>query len=336
MSTLRDTASHELTQSNMRVYSLGTVAANKLRGSHVIEVTPIEKLPLLDGEITDHVEELTIDGQSSTGAYSTKVKTSATIQATWYPGENTNRRNAPDVRRGEIVNILQFADDMTQFYWTTLTDSFHLRRLETSTVALSGDPDNPPSEDLSNCYVFESSTHDGLVRLRTSQANGEPYAYDVEINTKAGTVTITDNANNYIHINSNQDLIDLTNGRGTFLRLNADDMEINVVNNLSINVGGKTSVNVADSIDTESGSTITSSAASSVTNKAPTIVEDGGNINLTGNVSSSGGSFGGTGKMDMGGDVTMQNLDVTGNANVSSVLHANKVISDQPIDAPNV
>lgn len=328
MSIQKDSSTSKLTSSNLRDYSIGMVAVNKLRNSDIIEVAPLEKLTLLDGELTDHVEELSISGQSSTGSYNTQVKTTATIKAKWWPGENTNRRTPPDVRRGEKVRIIQFADDMTNFYWTTMEDSFQLRRLETSTMAWSADASNPPDPKNNNCYVSEVSTHDGLVSFTTSKANGEKFAYNVQINTKEGKVVITDDANNYIHINSNQDLIDLTNSRGTFLRLNGDDMQINVVGNLSIKVGGSSSTDVADSTNLTSGS--------SITNSSPTITEDGGNINLTGNISSSGGSHGGDGRMSMGGDVDMKNLDVTGDAKFSGVTYAKKVVSEEPIEAPNV
>ncbi len=38
----------------LKVYSLGIVAKNKALDSHKIEVTPIEDLSMVNGEITDH------------------------------------------------------------------------------------------------------------------------------------------------------------------------------------------------------------------------------------------------------------------------------------------
>jgi len=134
---------HEPDSSVVRFYSIGIVAENKKRGSFNIIVTPVEQLTMTDGEVTGNADTIEADGVMHSGAsYSSKAVASSTIEAQWLPFENTNRRTAPDVRRGEEVMIYQISDIQDIYYWTTFRDSFKLRRLETVRWLFQADPNN--------------------------------------------------------------------------------------------------------------------------------------------------------------------------------------------------
>lgn len=336
MSQPSDSKTEAQTASNLRLVSIGQVAANKLRGSWDIEVTLLEKLPFIEGENTDNAEEKIQSGKGLNGAaYSAKGFATTTVRATWWPGENTNRRTAPDVRRNEIVSVFQFGDS-DAYYWTTSKDGFHLRRLETVTYAWSADANNPPDPKKNNCYYFEVSTHDGLVTFHTSKANGERTTFDMQYNTKEGLFTLTDDEGNYFHINTDRAFIELRNSRGSLIQLNGENGLIKIPKNLTLDIGGDLIQRIAGSVLTKAGNDVSTDAGSRVTTKAPSIVEDAANINMQGNISSGGGSFGGDGQMQIGGHIRAKTIETSGRVRVNDTLSAQHVQSDTAIDAPNV
>ena len=184
--------------SKLHFYSKGFVAENKALKSMVIEVTPIEEMTLLDGELSAQTVSVSSQGQDVNGtSYATSVKTGNTVQATWLKIGVGNRMTAPDVRRGAPVILYQFGDSDT-FYWTTLQDDSQLRKLETVIYGFSGtavEGDDSTSHD--NMYYFEISTHTGLITLHTSKAHGEFTTYDFQLNTKTGQFVVRDGIGNW-------------------------------------------------------------------------------------------------------------------------------------------
>lgn len=206
-----------LTLSKFRAYSLGVVAENKALNSEVIEVTPIEDFTMLDGEITADTTQTTSSGQDASGqSYTTSVKTSNAIQARWIKTGAGNRMTAPDVRRGAVVMIYQYGDS-DSYWWMTHKDDMHLRKLETVIWGFSGTKDEGATNDHSNMYYLEISTHTGLVTFHTSSANGEFCEYDVQINTKDGNVQIADNKGNFFKLDTAAHQLRLENTDGSYL-----------------------------------------------------------------------------------------------------------------------
>lgn len=202
--------------SQLHFYSLAIVANNKLLSSKLIEATPIEHLSLIDGEIASIPLERETKGKDSEGnEYTVKVTTDNAIQAKWLPFSGSNRKTAPDVRRGERVIIWQFAD-YNDFYWSTTGFDDHLRKLETATYAFSGTKDEEvDGTEPENSYTFEVSTHLGLVTLSTSKVNGEHCKYFFQFNAKEGRVILTDDIGNEFLLDSALTKIFLKNVDGT-------------------------------------------------------------------------------------------------------------------------
>lgn len=217
-----------LNLSKLRFYSTGIVAQNKRLDSKLIEVTPMEATPFIDGEITATLETNTSTGlDANNNSYTSTTTTSASIQATWLSLSSSNRLSAPDVRRGEIVMIYQFGD-VDKYYWTTLKDDASLRRLETVIYGFSAsrtenDPVNPDT-----MYFIEISTHRKLIHLHTCKADGEPFGYDIQLNTKEGYLTIQDDAGNYIHMNSKERRIELKNVDGSHYDMLQDNLTVTI------------------------------------------------------------------------------------------------------------
>lgn len=206
--------------SALSFYSLGIAANNKEVGSKTLMVLPIEVLTLIDGEIASEPFNEKAQGVDADGnTYQTSVTGDRAIPCTWFPMANSNRRTAPDVRRGERVLIYQFAD-RNEYVWQSLGMDDHLRKLETVTFSISGTAEEPIDGTLpENAYILEMSSHKGLVTLRTSQKNGEKSVYTVQINAKEGTIAAGDNEGNYIRLDTANTEVEMVNGDNTLIRI---------------------------------------------------------------------------------------------------------------------
>lgn len=204
-----------------KIYSLGIVANNRSMSNYKIQVTPIEALTMIDGELGSVPTDQETQGQDADGnSYTSKVKADTAIEADWFPGIGaSNRRTPPDVRRGERVLIYQYADT-DQYYWTTSGLDDHLRKLETVVYSWSGSSDEAVDGTKDgSCYSLEVSTHTGQITLKTSKANGEHCMYAIQVNAKEGKIMIVDDVDNEIVFDSKNTHIWAKNADGTIVEL---------------------------------------------------------------------------------------------------------------------
>ena len=212
-------------KSGLSFYSVGRAANNKAlkneegRPETRLEVTPIEQLNMLDGELISLPFDSEVTGQSADGSdYSAKVTLNTALTATWL-SMGSNRATPPDVRRGERVIIWRYKDT-DQFYWTETNWDQHLRRLETVHLRLSATADEQADmTDPTNYYHFAVSTHEGMIHLETARANGEKAKYALQINTKEGIAVLADDFGNLWQMESVAKIISMQNGDGTLLQL---------------------------------------------------------------------------------------------------------------------
>jgi phage baseplate assembly protein gpV len=255
----------ELTVSKLRFYSYGIVAVNKLLKSKEIEVTPVEELPMLDGELTSQSNDYKSKAVNAQGAaYETTTKTTVTIKAAWLPLGGNNRITAPDVRRGEAVMIYQFGD-ADKYYWNTLKEDMKLRKLETVIFAFSATKDETKDTTDNTTYYFEVSTHKKLVHFHTSKADGEPFGYDLQINTKDGYITITDDVGNYFYLSSADRQLTMKN-----------------VDNSVVDISKKTiSITAADSVTIKTKAFKLDSKTANISSSNGTVISGGSAVTIT-------------------------------------------------------
>ncbi len=298
----------EYQDSGFKLYSLGVVAANKKRKSKIIEVIPQESMPMLDGELTDNVDKYKAKGEGVDGenAFDNEIKTTASIKAEWLPWGNVNRKTAPDVRRGETVFIYRYKDT-DKFYWVEFMDPLKLRRLETVVYAWSNErQENIPLDDK-NTYFLEVSTHDKYIHLHTNKNDEEPFAYDIQLNTKEGFLQIQDDDGNYLFIDSKNRHIRAENKDKSFIELNKRVINIDAPDEINLRTK-KYTLNASQSIDEKTqrhtyksnSYTLTFSSykmtGNSYRNTTSSIVNDGtithnGNVTVNGNHNTNGNSF---------------------------------------------
>lgn len=221
-----------LDTSQFRMISVSYVAENKLRTSNEVEISLVESLPFVNGELASDLTQETVDAVNSRGdALSFSVFTANTIRAKWL-GDGTNRVTAPDVRRGEKVTVFQFGTT-DQYFWQAFNEPGvpNPRKLETVVTAYSNtkdETDNEPNPD--NSWIHEVNTHEKTVTFKTNKADGEPFAYTTQIDAKTGNVVVADDIGNYIQMNSKDQIIELETASGARFELNKADMTLTCEN----------------------------------------------------------------------------------------------------------
>lgn len=220
-----------------RIVSIGIVAENKAMSSKEVDITPIESMNMLDGEIKSNPTVVEAKGVDRRGQqFASKTIVDSTVTATWLPF-GSNRVTAPDVRRGERVYLWQSAD-ADKYYWTITGLDDDKRKLETVVFAFSATQDsNSSGIDLDKCYYFEVSTHNKSITLETSTANGEPHSYLVQINTAESTITIQDDAGNFFQLDSDEQKLVLQNQAQSHVILDKTKINIKATDEVVIDVG---------------------------------------------------------------------------------------------------
>ena len=205
--------------SQLQPYGIGVVAANKLPSSHEIEVTDMERTPILNGEITDNIETYKGSGSGNNDqAFDVEIETTASIKAKWLKLGCTNRVTSPDVRRGERVALWRFGDS-DQFFWMDIETSAKLRRLETVVYSFSNNRKENIENTAETTYYFEISTMGKYIHLHTSKNDDEPYIYDIQLNTKDGCLTFMDDDGNSMVMDSAEQRIELHNKLNSYLKI---------------------------------------------------------------------------------------------------------------------
>lgn len=286
----------------LEFYTEGLAVSNR-DGSHYIEVFPLGVLGAKGGEISATVGSIKSEGIDGQGQkYQVTLEFTDSIPARWLPMD-TQRLTPPDVRIGERVRLYRVADT-DQFFWRTLGLDNNLRRLETVIYAFSATQEDTEELNVENSYFFEVSTHSKHITLSTSKANGEPFAYKIQLDTEEGIFTITDDAGNFFILNSRDTLLHLENKDGSLLRLDKrngllvipDTYEIQCTD-YKLSASKTITTETADHSHKSSNysnktNVYNLDASSSITEKSATVTITAPPIALNGNVAVSGGISG--------------------------------------------
>lgn len=220
--------------SKLKFYSLGVVAENKLLSSKEVEVTPVEEMPMLDGELAPVAVDYNAKAVDKLGSsYESTVETTTTVKAKWLPIGAANRMSAPDVRRGEMVILYKFGDT-DKYFWSTLNEDIKLRKLETVIYGYSATTNEGAEVNGDTYYFIEISTHKKLITLHTSKDNGEPFTYDIQLDTANGKLVITDDVGNYILLDSAQSQIVLKNVDESVYDMRGPNLSISIPKTVSV------------------------------------------------------------------------------------------------------
>ena len=221
-------------QSGFHRYSIGTVAEDKDEDGHIIEIFPIENQSFNEGNIAETKIENVMAKDLYGNSKSVVLNKKSTVRAIWMPFGNSNRSTAPNVKKGEQVEIYRYADT-DDFYWDTLYNEFDIRRKE-KVIHLYGNTDAFGEVlTLDNTYFTKIDTINKLVHIKTNDNDGELTSYEIKIDTKEGILEVFDGKGNIIQLNSAEDKLTATTNNEIIantktMTINATDLNINVTN----------------------------------------------------------------------------------------------------------
>lgn len=189
-------------ESKLKFHSLGIVAKDKPRNTDTIDVFLVEQFPHTNGPVNESKNKLNANTSNLKGVKTmSQVEGKATSKATWFPFGHSNRMSSPDVIENETVAVFKYADTGL-FYWTTMFREPKIRRLETVMYAFGNLQAKLVPFDKNSSYWFQVSTHDKHIHLHTADSDGEPYKYDIYLDTAYGSLEIKDDVGNYIKLDS--------------------------------------------------------------------------------------------------------------------------------------
>lgn len=306
--------------SELKIYSLGQAAENltirerKDPAFGTLEVTPVEALNFLDGEIKSNPTQDKVSGVDATGAaVQTTVMADNSLTATWLPLEG-HQHTPPDIRRGERVIIWRFAN-LPTFYWTELGLDRKYRKLETTVYSWNANPnESDDSQTAENHYWIEVSTHKGTITLQTSKANKEKIVHTLQLNPMEGKFTFMDDLGQAIYIDSIAHLIHLINADKSEVTL--DKQVITVKCDDALNLTAAKTVNLTtDTLNIKAPKINVDSQTVHVT--ADTVTADCNTATISG--------------------VTISNGKITcGDINSSGKMTIAGITSSAPVTAPNI
>jgi len=334
---------------------VGYVAEDRVESSDRIQVYVNELLPHYDGELKDIAVKETIEVSNPlTGKKETVViKTSNTVTARYRP-TNPYVYSIPYVMKGERVYVYT-TEDNDDYEWTYIGHDTDLHEPEICIIGVSGtEIQSKPSVDNMYSIVLDSR-HNKSITLRTSDKNDEEYKYLLTMG-EDGRITLADNDNREITLNSKKDSISLrTKGSGkektgAMVVLDGDNIKEYVPGDYITYVGGKREVYVEneDKLEvselsyydhsktakinlSDSGITDTVGSCSRKQSSGDIVDSIGGTTNTldAGSFTSSSGALSlssPSAGMKLGGDVNLSgnvkgdgSLDVSGSINCASL-----------------
>lgn len=267
----------------LTLWRIGIVAKDKLPKQNMIEVYPQEEFFLVNGDVTEKtqldVETKTIDDKHR----SVNINRSVTIVAKWIDLNGGNRITSPDVTVGMTV-ILFKVGSTEEYRWSTLGYEADLAKLEHVEYLFSNKPkrdDGKSTKFYTTSYTFIVSTLKKFIRLKTVNNDGEAAKYDIELDTKAGHFTFTDNFKNSIHLNSVKGW--LNTAINEMISIITKVFKLTVTDDMVISVGKNFNTHASDKINsTARVHTITASEEVNVTSPGKINVVATKLVNITG------------------------------------------------------
>ncbi|MNG47114.1 hypothetical protein D3C79_49810 [compost metagenome] len=220
----------------LQFLGVGTVTATKETDSDEIMVYCPFLFPQAEGRMSANAEQVE---RVSKNAYNEEVRSvtlkSNSIPAVWKKMDDSNRISSPDVREGTPVAIYHIAGQ-NQYYWTLDGVNPNTLRMETVMYGWNANPEVEENGDydVDNFYIFAIDTRSGLVQFRTSERNGEASKFDIQINTKDGTITIGAKNHSMLNLNDVDHSFTYTNEEGALLRIEKKEGTLYLPDRLSI------------------------------------------------------------------------------------------------------
>ena len=149
----------------------------------------------------------------------------------------SNRLYPPDVKKGEQVFVLKYADS-DDYYWFSPGRDDNLRRTERLASAVSNLKKSKDTLSEEDVYLFELDTDvNKHIVIKTSKSDNEPFQYVIKMDAKNSKLHICDDDQNQILIDSNVPRVLMANRDGSFIDLAQKNITIFAPEDCNIKVG---------------------------------------------------------------------------------------------------
>lgn len=210
---------------DIRNRMIGIAAADLPHNGRELYVYPSQQLPFFQGELKAIEASNDVNTTNDTGSYSGSLKTTNFLKCYWR-GDSENPY-PPAIRKGEQVTIFSLGDS-DMWYWSCEGRDESMRRLDTKRLSVSGNLDNNSESTDDNSYFLEIDTlRNKHIKLSTSQQDGEKYRYMLLMDAGNNTISLTDDKNNSVTIESSDTpRITLRNSKNSFIKLEDESISI--------------------------------------------------------------------------------------------------------------
>lgn len=153
----------------------------------------------------------------------------------------------PSIHIGEQVAVMSIDND-SRFYWFELGRDYHTRMTELHRIFVANKDNQKDDLNEDNAYLIECDTRKGnkSIHIKTNMNMGEPFSYDIKIDTTNGMLHVTDNDGNLINLNSTTKTWNIKNSNGDEQIIEPGKITNNtseyVVNASTITLNGDTTI----------------------------------------------------------------------------------------------
>ena len=141
---------------------------------------------------------------SVTDTFTSKLKRESTLKCRYY-NKGSNTISAPTVRRGETIEVYQYADT-DQYFWRPAFYESDIRGQEVQIIQWSNIPRaKDPKKHLEkltkdNSYWFKADTINKKFHFRANKNDGEPTDWDIKLDSKIGRLSINNGSGDSLEI----------------------------------------------------------------------------------------------------------------------------------------
>ncbi len=204
---------------------LGIAVEDKAHNSRLLKVHLKDITPFMEGELDDHdgIEKFTYTDDETDATVTEEIVTTSHVTCEWF-GFDTNRVFPPDIRRGEQILVIKLGDE-DLYYWLPLGRDDRLRRGELYRLAVSNKNKNSKEFEDEDTYFLELDTmFHKRIRLITSKSDDEDFRYEIVIDAKRNFISLSDDDENRIILESDIPRIKLENNKKSILDVNHEDI----------------------------------------------------------------------------------------------------------------
>lgn len=213
---------------------IGIAIKDKDKYSTKLKIHLTEMTPFISGDLEE--KDILHEVSSKSTNQSATVEISNIFECEYF-SMFSNRLYPPDVKKGEQVFVIKYADS-DDYYWFSPGRDDYLRRTERLAFGVSNlqKAKTTLSEDDVYFIEFDTDTNKHIV-LKTSKSDNEPFQYILKMDAKNSRLHICDDDQNQILIDSNVPRVLMANKDGSFLDLSQKNATIFAPDDCTIKVG---------------------------------------------------------------------------------------------------